>query len=162
MQPHGINEIVEHALLLADADIKASGVEVKKGFAPDLPPLMVDRRRLLQALLNTIRNGAQAMPDGGVLGVVTRVRHSDDQRVRLEIEVSDTGVGIPPRALKQVFDPFFSTKIRGSGLGLAVTLRIIRDHGGDIDVYSDEGQGTTFVMCLPLQRVTQESEAATV
>jgi signal transduction histidine kinase len=162
MQAHGINEIVEHALLLADADIKASGVEVKKEFAPDLPPLMVDRRRLLQALLNTIRNGAQAMPDGGVLGVVTRVRHSDDQRVRLEIEVSDTGVGIPPRALKQVFDPFFSTKIRGSGLGLAVTLRIIRDHGGDIDVYSDEGQGTTFVMCLPLQRVTQESEVATV
>jgi chemotaxis protein histidine kinase CheA len=69
----------------------------------------------------------------------------------LEIEVRDSGLGIPTRALKQVFDPFFSTKIRGSGLGLAVTLRIIRDHGGDIDVYSEEGEGTTFVMCLPLQ-----------
>jgi nitrogen-specific signal transduction histidine kinase len=68
-------------------------------------------------------------------------------------------MGIPTRALKQVFDPFFSTKIRGSGLGLAVTLRIIRDHGGDIDVYSEEGQGTTFVMCLPLQ-LASSSKAA--
>jgi signal transduction histidine kinase len=151
LQPHAVNEIVEHAILLANADIRASGVEVKRELTHDMPLLMVDRRRLLQALLNTIRNGAQAMPEGGVLAVATRVRRVDGDVLRLEIEIRDSGMGIPPRALKQVFDPFFSTKIRGSGLGLAVTLRIIRDHGGDIDVYSEEGQGTTFVMCLPLQ-----------
>jgi nitrogen-specific signal transduction histidine kinase len=69
-------------------------------------------------------------------------------------------LGIPTRALKQVFDPFFSTKIRGSGLGLAVTLRIIRDHGGDIDVYSEEREGTTFVMCLPLQLASSDGASS--
>jgi signal transduction histidine kinase len=151
---------VEHAILLANADIRASGVEVKRELTHDMPLLMVDRRRLLQALLNTIRNGAQAMPEGGVLAVATRVRRVDGDVLRLEIEISDSGMGIPTRALKQVFDPFFSTKIRGSGLGLAVTLRIIRDHGGDIDVYSEEGQGTTFVMCLPLQLASSNDAAA--
>jgi len=65
--------------------------------------------------------------------------------------VRDTGAGIPERALKQIFDPFFSTKVSGSGLGLAVTLRIVRDHGGSIDVFSNEGQGTRFIMNLPFK-----------
>ncbi|HEX8235389.1 MAG TPA: ATP-binding protein [Abditibacteriaceae bacterium] len=160
LQPHAINEIVEHALLLANADIKASGVEVKRELAHDVPLLLVDRRRLLQALLNTMRNGAQAMPEGGVLCVATRVHRVEDNVCWLEIEVKDSGLGIPTRALKQVFDPFFSTKIRGSGLGLAVTLRIIRDHGGDIDVYSEEGQGTSFIMCLPLQIASADGSSA--
>jgi PAS domain S-box-containing protein len=160
LQPHAINEIVEHALLLANADIKASGVEVKRELAHDMPLLMVDRRRLLQALLNTMRNGAQAMPEGGTLTVATRVRRIDGNVLRLEIEIRDSGLGIPTRALKQVFDPFFSTKIRGSGLGLAVTLRIIRDHGGDIDVYSEEREGTTFVMCLPLQLASSDGASS--
>ncbi|HEX8833914.1 MAG TPA: ATP-binding protein, partial [Abditibacteriaceae bacterium] len=150
LQPHSINEVVEHALLLADADVKASNVEVRKSLAADIPVSLLDRRRLLQALLNTLRNGAQAMQEGGELLVTTRLRSNKEGRF-IEIEVKDSGVGIPERALKQVFDPFFSTKIRGSGLGLAVTLRIIRDHGGDIDVFSEEGSGTTFVMCLPLR-----------
>ncbi len=160
LQPQAINEIVERALLLADADIKAAGVEVKKQLAPDLPPLLADGRRLLQALLNTIRNGAQAMPDGGLLVVATRAVRQDAASVGLEIEVRDSGVGIAPKALQQVFDPFFSTKIRGSGLGLAVTLRIIRDHGGDINVYSEEGAGTTFIMSLPLRRAALDTQSA--
>jgi PAS domain S-box-containing protein len=160
LQPHAVNEIVEHALLLANADIKASGVEVKRELAQDMPLVLVDRRRLLQALLNTMRNGAQAMPEGGALTVATRVHRVAGDILHLEIEVRDSGLGIPTRALKQVFDPFFSTKIRGSGLGLAVTLRIIRDHGGDIDVYSEEGQGTSFVMCLPLQIASPGSDGA--
>ena len=156
---HNINEIVERALLLADADFKANNAEAKYDLSPDLPPVAVDGRRLLQALLNTLRNGAQAMPEGGDIHVATRiVQRSTSSTRRLEIEVRDSGVGIPERALKQVFDPFFSTKIRGSGLGLAVTLRIIRDHGGDIDVYSNEGDGTTFIMSLPL-RLTLDDDA---
>jgi PAS domain S-box-containing protein len=158
MQAHSINEIVEHALLLAEADIKSSNVDVEKHLGTDIPPGLFDRRRLLQALLNTLRNGAQSMPNGGTLVVSTRfckiaadkAKRSGNGRDCVEIEIKDSGVGIPERALKQVFDPFFSTKIRGSGLGLAVTLRIIRDHGGTIDVLSEEGKGTTFVMNLPL------------
>ncbi len=161
LQPHNINDIVEHALLLAEADVKAAGVEVKRELAPDLPLIVVDRRRLLQALLNTMRNGAQAMPKGGMLFVATRIsQRSEKSAPILEIEIRDTGVGIPERALQQIFDPFFSTKIRGSGLGLAVTLRIIRDHGGDIDVYSEHEKGTVFVMCLPLHQTRPQTTEA--
>ena len=152
LQLHNVNEIVERALLLAEADIKANKAEIILDLASELPSILVDRRRLLQALLNTLRNGAQAMPDGGEIHVATRIVQRTPTSTRfLEVEIRDSGVGIPQKALKQVFDPFFSTKIRGSGLGLAVTLRIIRDHGGDIDVHSDEGRGTTFVICLPMR-----------
>ena len=148
LEPQSINEIVEHALLLAEADIKASGVTLEQNLALNLPSALLDRRRVLQALLNTLRNGAQAMVDGGILGVETRLLPDANS---LQVEVRDTGAGIPQRALKQIFDPFFSTKIRGSGLGLAVTLRIIRDHNGTIEVFSDEGKGTRFLMTLPLK-----------
>ncbi len=151
LQLHSINEIVEHSLLLADADLKNCFATVERDLAPDLPPVPVDRGRLLQVLLNTIRNGAQAMPDGGVLRVVTRMaERPSDAASMVEIEVKDSGIGIPTRALKSVFDPFFSTKVSGSGLGLAVTKRIIQDHKGHIEVFSDEGVGTTFIFCLPL------------
>ncbi|HEX8463572.1 MAG TPA: ATP-binding protein [Abditibacterium sp.] len=160
LQPHSINEIVEHALLLADSDIRNYNVQVEKNFETDLPPMMVDRGRLLQALLNTIRNGAQAMPDGGHLRVATRLgQHPADGAPRLEIEIADSGVGISQRALQSVFDPFFSTKVSGSGLGLAVTKRILQDHGGYIEVSSEEGVGTTFIFCLPLETKTDAASS---
>lgn len=156
-QPESISEIVGHALLLAEADIRAYNVAVERNFAPDVPLLCVDRARLLQALLNTIRNGAQAMTDGGTLRITTRLTEEPDENSSapgewLEIEIADSGNGIPERALKQVFDPFFSTKVSGSGLGLPVTRRIIEEHGGRIDVQSREGEGTTFIFHLPAQR----------
>lgn len=152
--PNSINEMVDHALLLADADIKASGATVVRELTPDMPLVPCDRGRLLQALLNTIRNGVQAMPDGGTLKVSTRVaQRGPSAPAFAEIEISDSGHGISERALKQVFDPFFSTKVSGSGLGLAVTKKILQDHGGQIDVFSQEGQGTTFIFSLPLPKV---------
>ncbi len=156
-QPESINEIAEHALLLAEADIRAYNVQVERSFAPDLPMLCVDRARLLQALLNTIRNGAQAMTDGGTMHLKTRLitqpsENSEALVEWMEIEIADSGSGIPERAIKQVFDPFFSTKVSGSGLGLPVTRRIIEDHGGRIDVQSREGEGTTFIFQLPALR----------
>ena len=151
--PESLGEIVEHALLLAEADLRAYNVSVERELAPDLPMICVDRARLLQALLNTMRNGAQAMPDGGTLRVTTRlIADHEEQGEKLQIAIADSGTGISERALKQVFDPFFSTKVSGSGLGLAVTRRIIEDHGGHIDVDSAEGRGTTFFFMLPLQR----------
>jgi len=153
LAPESINEIAEHALLLAEADLRAYNVTLERELAPDLPLLCVDRARLLQALLNTMRNGAQAMPDGGVLRVATRLLPATEARPEtLQIEVGDSGIGISERALKQVFDPFFSTKVSGSGLGLAVTRRIIQEHGGHIEVDSAEGRGTTFFFLLPALR----------
>ena len=160
-QPESIGEIVEHSLLLAEADIRAYNVEVERDFAPEMPMMCVDRARLLQALLNTIRNGAQAMTDGGLMRIATRLVTQPDETAGapqdaskewIEIEIADSGSGIPARALAQVFVPFFSTKVSGSGLGLPVTRRIIEDHGGRIDVQSREGEGTTFVFYLPALR----------
>lgn len=167
-EPHNANEVVSHALLLADADIKAAGVTVHKQLAPEMPLLLLDRSRLLQAILNIVRNGAQAMADksGGkgnnegastsegsegapsVITVSTRLDLQAEPPT-LEIAVRDEGVGISERARKQIFNPFFSTKVSGSGLGLAVTRRILQDHGGDIQVESQENVGTTFYLRIP-------------
>ena len=154
LQAQSINALVEHALLLAEADIKGNKVEVVLQLGA-VPPILVDRGRLLQALLNTIRNGAQAMSEGGTLTVTTRVgtqvEESGEAVSRLFIEIADTGTGISEQALRRIFDPFFSTKVSGSGLGLPVTRRIIEDHGGNIDIQSQEGEGTTFIFALPLR-----------
>jgi hypothetical protein len=158
--PNSLNEMLDHALLLADSEIKASGATVVRELQPDMPLVPCDRGRLLQALLNTIRNGVQAMPDGGTLKVATRVaQRGPTAPAFAEIEISDTGHGISERALKQVFDPFFSTKVSGSGLGLAVTKKILQDHGGQIDVFSQEGEGTTFIFTLPLPAKAMEQKA---
>ncbi len=168
-EPESINEILEHSLLLAQADIKAYNVQVEREFAPDLPMTCVDRARLLQAFLNTIRNGAQAMTDGGVLRIATRlIEHADamneagEPTESIEIQIGDSGHGIPQRALDQVFDPFFSTKVSGSGLGLPVTQRIIKDHGGYVVVASREGEGTTFIFTLPIERVELTEEGTPI
>jgi PAS domain S-box-containing protein len=160
LEPHSINEIIERALLLAEADIKANKVEVQKSLA-DIPIALLDRSRLLQALLNIIRNGAQAMSEkhGGTLYISTSLSlppHSvktthPDALPLIDIEVRDEGRGISAQALRQVFDPFFSTKLSGSGLGLSVTRRIVQDHGGEISVESQPGEGTAFVLRLPLR-----------
>ncbi|RYF45511.1 MAG: hypothetical protein EOO38_15900 [Cytophagaceae bacterium] len=113
---------------------------------------MLDRSRLLQAVLNTIRNGVQAMPDGGVIRITTRQLGNNS----VQIQIQDSGVGIPAKALKEVFNPFFSTKVSGSGLGLAVTKKIIADHRGWIDVESQEGVGTTFSFTFPLRSQTED------
>ncbi len=167
LEPQQINEIVERALLLADADIRANKAEVVKDFG-DLPPTLVDRSRILQALLNLIRNAAQSMSDkaGGIVHLSTRISAPPesvliarpDAPPLIEIEVRDEGRGISAQALKQVFDPFFSTRLSGSGLGLSVTRRIVQDHGGEISVESQQGEGTTFVLLLPLRSLPEEIE----
>ena len=170
-EPESVNEILEHALLLAQADIKSYNVQVERELAPDLPMTCLDRARLLQAFLNTIRNGAQAMTDGGILRISTRLMEHPretngagetnglgEPTESIEIQIGDSGHGIPQRALKQVFDPFFSTKVSGSGLGLPVTQRIIQDHGGHIEVTSQEGEGTTFIFTLPVERAQSNGD----
>lgn len=147
-QPHSINALVAHAILLADSDIQAHKVLVEKNFDEELPPILLDRSRILQAILNIVRNGAQAMAEGGALRIAT-LRSEGGEWV--QIEVHDEGGGISGQALKHVFDPFFSTKLKGSGLGLAITRRIIQDHGGEIDVFSEPDEGTRFVLNLPFK-----------
>ena len=168
-EPESVNEILEHSVMLAQADIKSYNVQVEREFAPDLPLTCLDRARLLQAFLNTIRNGAQSMTDGGVLRIATRLierpnetNEAGEPAESIEIQIRDSGHGIPQRALNQVFDPFFSTKVSGSGLGLPVTQRIIKDHGGHVEVVSNEGEGTTFIFTLPIERVESTEDGTPI
>jgi signal transduction histidine kinase len=116
----------------------------------DLEPCPANQNALRQIFLNLITNAVQAMPHGGELAVRTSL--APDRRVRLEF--SDTGIGIPPEQLNDIFNPFFTTKSpgQGTGLGLSVVHSVVRRHHGDIQVRSTPNVGTTFIIELPAGR----------
>ena len=114
----------------------------------DLPQVYVDRTLVGRSLTNIVENALHAMPASGALTVVARATDSV-----VQIRVSDTGAGMDPAALERAFEPYFSTKETGTGLGLSVVERIISAHSGTLKVDSVEGQGTTFTVYLPIQPV---------
>lgn len=141
-----LNEIVNGVLEFQREDLESRGVHVRTSLAPELPAVAADEAQLRQALLNLFRNAADAMGKaGGQLVVTTRLGADGG----VEVSVADTGPGIHADHLARIFDPFFSTKEGGTGLGLALTQQIVAEHGGTIDVASAPGAGTTFVMTLP-------------
>jgi signal transduction histidine kinase len=138
-------------LVTALADFVREDLAVKKvTLAVDLgtgdPAAMIDAAQLRQCLVNLVRNASEAVIAKGGGTVTLRTRNGDS---RVVIEVEDDGTGIPPDVLPRLFDPFFSTKESGSGLGLALTQQIVKDHGGDIAVDSSLGKGTTFKVSVP-------------
>lgn len=142
--PADLVQVLEDLLDFVHEELLASGVQVDTEVGP-LPELDIDVQQLRQAFLNLVRNAAEAMPDGGRLRVTTGVE-GDAAVVRL----ADSGVGIPPEDLDQVFDPFYSTKQAGTGLGLALTQQILTDHGGTIEIESPPEGGTVVVVRIPL------------
>jgi len=143
-RPENINAILEHACLMARADFERYGVHLVKHLDEYLPEVFVDARQMRQALLNVIRNGIQAMPHGGKLTVST-AREEDG----VSITICDEGPGIPPDEMDKIFTPFYTTKVQGTGLGLAVTRKILEDHRGSIEVHSQVGSGASFVLRIP-------------
>lgn len=132
------------------------GVKVRFQPDPELGLVHADEKMLAQVFVNLIGNAEQAMPDGGELIVRTRLREGD----LLEVDVTDTGEGIPEERLERIFRPYYSSKPEGNGLGLPTTLRIVRAHAGNIIVESDAGKGSRFVVSLPrdqreVRRVTK-------
>jgi signal transduction histidine kinase len=154
-EAHEVQDLVEDTLRLATNQIKLSKVKVKGDLAANLPPVYGDRQQLEQVFLNIVLNALDAMPEGGTLGISCSTTRD---RERVSVAFSDTGVGIPEQSISDVFNPFFTTKpdAKGTGLGLSVSLGIIRQHGGDIEVRSDLGRGTTFTVLLPVAKVPAE------
>lgn len=147
-QQVNVNEILNRALELAAHTADIQQIQVIKGLAPSLPDVLADSDQLQQVFTDLILNAIQAMREGGKL----TLRSSVDEN-NLKIEVHDTGCGISTENMRKLFTPFFTTKheVKGVGLGLAVSYGIIQRHHGRIEVQSKEGQGTTFIIYLPLK-----------
>lgn len=145
-----INPIASNLAEFERENMALRSVTLRIDLAPDLPPVLVDDAQMRQALLNLLRNAADAVESvgGGEVTLTTRLVQEDDM-AQVEIRVTDTGPGIAEDILPELFEPFFSTKEGGTGLGLALTHQIIREHGGQLRVDSPRDQGATFVISLP-------------
>lgn len=145
VRPVSVNDVVQEAVELLRPEIVNRGVSIREKLARQLPTSAIDAAQIKQVLVNLIKNAIQAMTRGGVLTLETGV--SADGVV---LSVGDTGAGIPPEQLNRIYEPFFTTKKKGSGLGLMIVRRIIRDHRGLLSVESHVGKGTVFRIWLPL------------
>jgi len=153
LAPVDINQILRDVRKLLSHGILSSQIRLVGELADGLPMTMGDANQLKQAFLNIINNAIQSMPDGGTITVSTQQRGQT-----IVVRIEDTGPGIPGDVMSKLFVPFFTTRKAGSGLGLAVTKRIIDNHGGDIEVMSEVGKGTIFDVSLPIVRSTSEVE----
>jgi two-component system, NtrC family, sensor histidine kinase HydH len=144
-EPTAIDEIIKKTVSLVQVDAESYKISIVQGLAADLPLVHVDQDKLNQVLLNLLLNAIQAMPNGGVLTVKTE--HDGGMVV---ISVRDSGVGIPPENLQRVFDPYFTTKSNGTGLGLALSAKIVEEHGGTIKIFSTPHEYTEIKVMLPL------------
>jgi signal transduction histidine kinase len=141
-----VNGLVDALASFVREDLAQKQVELVVELADNDPIALVDSAQLRQCLVNLVRNASEAVTSKGGGKVTMRTRRAGD---RVVIEVEDTGVGIAPEVLPRLFDTFFSTKEGGSGLGLALTQQIVKDHGGDLSVESTVGKGTTFTVSIP-------------
>ncbi|HEY7559552.1 MAG TPA: ATP-binding protein [Candidatus Binatia bacterium] len=146
-EPVRIDELLQEMAVLAEGDAKSKRVQIKVVVPPDLPAARVDRNYFKQALLNLILNGMQAMPQGGGLTLEANL-----SRGTMVVSVTDTGDGIPEDILPRIFDPYFTTKTKGAGLGLPIARRIVEAHGGALTAESKVGQGTCFNITFPITR----------
>ncbi len=146
-RPVKINELIEGILLVMEKQMRESNIKLETSFDDEIPEVMASTNQMRQVMLNILKNAKEAMPKGGNLAVQTR---KEDKHV--VIHVRDTGVGIPEEIRDKIFEAFFTTKqkVKGVGLGLSVCYGIIKDHGGEIKVESEEGRGTTLKILLPI------------
>jgi two-component system, sporulation sensor kinase E len=145
LQSMQVNDLIEETARFLQPELDQQRVELKLELRRDTPALLLDATQMKQAFHNLIRNGIQAMPQGGKMTVSSVF---NDFEVR--ISFTDTGKGISAEAMSSLFQPFFTTKKTGTGLGLLIVRRIIREHGGEIDIGSTAGQGTRVTLLLPL------------
>jgi signal transduction histidine kinase len=145
LQPVNVNTLLEEILPIIETEAAKNSVKVAVDVPSTLPAVNGDAAMLRQAFLNLAINACQAMPNGGSL----RLTSSPVSRNRVEVRVQDTGVGIAPEHLSKIFNLYFTTKERGTGIGLSMVYRIIQMHDGEVEVQSTPGRGTTFRVLLP-------------
>jgi len=144
LHPENINAIVEETVRFFAPEIQERDVVVEQELRSDLPPLQIDRGQMKQAFYNVIKNSLEAMKRRGILRI-----HTDMNDTQVLISFIDTGGGMSADDLSRVFEPYFTTKPSGTGLGLLIVRRIVREHGGELSIESSEGKGLTLTIRLP-------------
>jgi len=147
-----INAILDGMILLISTETKKKRIEMVKRYEPDLPSIQIDGEQMKQVFLNILLNAIEATPEDGGITVRTRSFVKPGGERYIQIEFTDTGCGIPAEYLEDIFTPFFTTKTKGSGLGLSISNQIVQDHKGYIDVESRLNKGSSFFINLPLRQ----------
>jgi two-component system NtrC family sensor kinase len=144
-----INAVIQECVTFVENQASFQNIEFNELLETDMSMTVVDPSQMQQVFLNMIINAAEAMEDGGTLTLETRSNLTENS---IEISITDTGYGIPEEHFAKLFDPFFTTKEvgHGTGLGLAISYGIIKEHGGEISVESKVGEGSTFLIRLPI------------
>jgi len=141
-----INQTLRDAFVFTEHLLLRNGITLEKHLAPELPPVWGNAARLQHVFTNLLINAQQATPSGGTVRVITE---RADEPKGVWVHVEDTGEGIPPDALEQIFEPFYTRKEQGTGLGLSIAKQIVEEHGGEIRVASELGKGARFSVFLP-------------
>lgn len=147
-----VNEIVDSIVRILETEAKEKEVQMYRNLAPGLPKIFIDKEQIKQVSMNVILNALQSIEGRGVVEVSTRLFTKNGGEQYVQIEVRDSGVGIPDKDLEDIFNPFFTTKKDGSGLGLSISHQIVQEHGGYIAVESQVEKGTTFFIHLPVRQ----------
>jgi len=153
-QPCDIHQILDKTLDIVSVQLGDAEVRLARSYAPDLPQVYADPDLTQQVFLNLCLNAAQAMPEGGELSVATGIRRFRTRRSMVDVSFSDTGVGIPRELMERIFDPFFTTRSMGTGLGLSVSVQIMREAGGVITAKNNPGGGATLRVSFPVPAET--------
>jgi two-component system, NtrC family, sensor kinase len=152
-----LNRIIEDMTMLVEKEARNNQINIERHYDPELPLIFSDGPQLRQVILNLLTNASHAIGHDGTITIITRPGGTNT----VEIEILDSGCGIPAKNLRKIFDPFFSTKPpgKGTGLGLSISHGLIRQLGGDIKVTSTVGLGTTFIITLPRQAKAEGSSS---
>jgi len=145
-----IEKLVEMVVRESEKKVLKNSVKVEKEFADKMPLFYGDKLKIHQVLVNIVDNAVQAMPDGGVLRIITS--YSEGVKNHISIIVADTGCGIDRDSLEKIFVPFFTTKKDGTGLGLPIVKHFVELHGGELFVKSEAGKGTEITVSLPCRQ----------
>jgi hypothetical protein len=142
-----LNNVIEEVLLVYEDELRQRGIRIEQDLSPEVRSLDIDPQQMKQAVVNLIANATEAMEKGGTLTV--RTYPGADSREAV-MEIGDTGPGISPESMHNLFNPYYTTKVRGTGLGLPITHRIVHAHKGNIAFRNKESGGAVFSIRLPM------------
>jgi PAS domain S-box-containing protein len=145
-----MNAVIADLLEFVRYELEQNDIELEADLQDDLPKVQLDEKYFKQAVMNIVKNGLAAMPEGGTLTVKTRCRGDN-----VELVIRDTGEGMPEDVREKIFEPYFTTRDFGSGIGLTLVYKVVKEHMGEISVQSEEGKGSRFILTFPVPQREQ-------